>query len=436
MRLLLVSYFFPPYNTIGAVRVGKTAKYLSRWGHDVRVLTADEQPLQPTLPVELDPSQVIRTPWLNVNAPVEWAMGGRAKIAAQGLSAGVGRRSLLGRLGQWYKTLVNFPDGQIGWRPHAVRAGTKLLKQWRPDLILASALPPTSLVVAERLSRSFGVPWVAELRDLWVDEGGYSQPWWRRVIEQRWERRLLSTAAGLVTVSEPLAEHLRNKYAKPTAVVVNGFDPADFQQAAALDFRDPRQLNTQQLRIAYTGMIYAGRRDPTPLFQALQQLGSAAQGVRVDFYGRYLQPVVERSRSLGVTDQVFVHDSIGYHESLRLQQQSDVLLLLIDGDPRQQGVFTGKLFEYLGARRPILALGPRENVAARLILDRRAGVVLSDPHEIAQQLRRWLEQKRTGVIEPLDPQVALGLTRAEQVRVLERFLLDRLEAGSAARHAA
>jgi hypothetical protein len=436
MRLLIVSYFFPPYNTIGAVRVGKTAAYLARWGHDVRVLSADDQPLQASLPVEIDESRVTRTPWHNVNAPIEWAAGGRARVAAQGMSSGARPGSLKSLLGRWYKTVVNLPDGQIGWLPHATKAGEQLLEDWRPDLILASAMPPTSLIVAERLARKFNIPWVAEMRDLWVDEGSYQQPWWRRSLEKRWERQLLRSTAGIVTVSEPLAEHLKAEYRKPTTVVLNGYDPSDFEQASAHESVSPRRPHAHQLQIAYTGMIYAGRRDPGPLFQALGQLGSAAQGVRVDFFGRYLQPVIEQARAHGVSDQVQVHDSIGYHESLRVQQQSDLLLLLIDGDPRQRGVYTGKLFEYLGARRPILAIGPRDNVAARLILDRGAGVVLSDPHEIAQQLLRWLHQKETGTIASLSASVLTGLTRAEQVRQLERFLLDRLVESNSQRAAA
>lgn len=426
MRLLLVSYFFPPYNTIGAVRVGKTAAYLARWGHDVRVLSAADQPLQPSLPVEIDESRVTRTPWLNVNAPIEWVAGGRQRVAAQGLSTGAKRGSLKSHLGRWYKTLVNLPDGQVGWLPYATRAGEQLLHDWRPDLILASAMPPTSLFVAERLSRRFNIPWIAELRDLWTDEGSYSQPWWRRGLERRWERRLLESAAGLVTVSQPLADHLQVEYRKPTAVVLNGFDPSDFEQPQLAESQLTCRPHRHQLQITYTGMIYAGRRDPGPLFQAVAQLGSAAQSVRIDFFGRYLQPVVEQARAFGVSDSVYVHESVGYRESLAIQQHSDLLLLLIDGDPRQRGVYTGKLFEYLGARRPILALGPADNVASQLIVERGAGVVLREPHEIAQQLRRYLHQKQSTGIAPV-PQSALhGLTRAEQVRQLERFLLAQL----------
>ncbi len=165
MRILLVSYFFPPYNTIGAVRTGKTARYLRQLGHDVRVLTAANQPLQPTLPREIPDGNVIATPWIDVNRPAQWLLGGRERVAARGYQSSSRLRGIAGQLGKLYRTFVHLPDAQIGWLPFALRAGSRLLHRWKPDVILASGLPITSLLVAARLSEKFHVPWVAEMRD-------------------------------------------------------------------------------------------------------------------------------------------------------------------------------------------------------------------------------------------------------------------------------
>ena len=417
MRILLVSYFFPPYNTIGAVRTGKTARYLRQLGHDVRVLTAANQPLQPTLPREIPDGQVIATPWLDVNRPVEWLLGGRGRVAARGYQPPGRLRGIVGRLGKLYRTLVHLPDAQIGWLPFALRAGSRLLRGWKPDIILASGLPITSLLIAARLSAKFNVPWVAELRDLWVDAPGYCQPSWRRRLDRWLERRLLSTASGLVTVSQPLADQLQRRYRRPTAVVTNGFDPHDLAAASGKPSRGG------PLRIVYTGMIYPCRQDPEPLMAALARLGAKAEDVQVPFYGRYLQSVSAAAARHGVEHLVETHDQVGYHESLRLQQQADVLLLLSECNPEHRGVYTGKLFEYLGARRPVLAIGTTDNVAAELLLERKAGIVLSDPSRIARQLQAWRDQKRRQAVVPAVPAAAsAGLTRRAQVDRLEQFL--------------
>lgn len=404
---------------MGAVRVGKTAKYLSKFGHEVRVVTARNQPLQPTLPLEIPRQNVIYAQWLNVNRPPEIALGGRGKVAARGYEPKGILRGVLKKLGSLYKSLFNLPDGQVGWYPFALRAASRLIKKWRPDLIYASAMPFTSLLVARALSRRHRIPWVAELRDLWVDGHSYSHPSWRRKVEERLERRVLSSATGLVTVSEPWAETLRAKYSKPTAVVLNGFDPNNYPPHFEIPFRDG------QTRIVYTGMIYEGKQDPTPLFHALRQLGRQASKVRVAFYGRYLEVIREIARRMGVEHLVEVNESVPYEDALRIQSEADILLLLLWNDPKGRGRYDGKLFEYIGARRPILAIGPTDNVAAELITERKAGVILDDPDRIANQLHHWVQQKeKSGAIPGLPKNVGVGLSREDQTKKLDSFLRE------------
>lgn len=420
MRILIISYFFPPYNTIGAVRVGKTAKYLTRLGHEVKVLTASNQPLQPTLHTEIPAENILSTPWFNVNGPVEMLLGGRTVVQNQGYTVSGPFKSTLKRLGRLYRELLNFPDGQIGWLPHACRTGEKLLNSWKPDVIYASAMPNTSLLVAKHLANKYGVPWFAEFRDLWLDNPNYKQPHWRRSLESKLEGRVLASAKGFITVSEPLAERLRAKFPQPVKVILNGFDPEDY----------PNELGTSQpqddepvLHIAYTGMVYEGRQDPSPLFEAIRLLGPQGKAIRVSFYGRYLDMVRDQAKRQGVENQVRVMDAIPYSESLKTQRKSDVLLLLMWNDTTERGVYTGKLFEYLGARRPILAIGQPDNVAAELIQERDAGAVLNDPTQIAEQLLLWLRMKNeNNVIPAISEQASEGLSRESQVRYLETFI--------------
>jgi len=426
VRILVMSFLFPPYNTMGAVRVGKMVKYLTQFGHDVRVITAREQTRPATLELEIPAKLITATPWFNVNRPVELALGGRKRIAAKGYAAGGGRAGVAGRLGFLYKTFLNYPDGQIGWRPYARRAATRLVREWRPDIIYASATPFTSLLVAHDAARRFSVPWVAELRDLWVMGNAY-YPFggWRRSIEERLEQRVLATTRGLVTISEPLAEALRTIHQKPTCVVLNGFDPQDYPAAGIPKAESPS--SNASLRILYTGAIsnYGQRRDPSPLFEALRSMGPEADRVRVVFCGWYLDTVKGIAARSGVQHLVEIHEPVSHREALRLQVSSDVLLLLLWDSPLERGVYTGKLFEYIGARRPILALGPDDNVAAQLITQRRIGVVLRKPPEIAAQLRRWLiEKDHSGAIAPVPPGAGSALTREDQARRLESFLLE------------
>ncbi len=422
MRILFISFFFPPFNEISAVRTGKFAKYLLKFGHDVRVISARDQSLRSqSLPLEIPPERVVYTAWPNPRALVERVYGRQRPPPWRDEQAPAFRATPAGRsvgaLQSVVRAVFYFPDAQVGWYPFAHRAADRWLPGWKPDILFASASPATCLLVASALAHKHKVPWVGELRDPWTDYYYYPVPRWRRALESRLEHRVLSSAAGLVTVSEPLARTLEAKHDRPTAVILNGFDPDDYPAATE------GASNNSGLALAYTGIIYAGRQLPDPLFQAMAQLGPAAAQVHVAFYGSDANLVRETARRYGVEQFVAVHAAVPRAEASRVQKESDVLLHLLWNDPAQPGVYSGKLFEYIGARRPILAVGPAGNVAADLIRERGAGVALDDPAQIAAQLMHWLAIKQEqGRIPDLDPAVSAGLEREAQTRRLEAFL--------------
>ena len=105
------------------------------------------------------------------------------------------------------------------------------------------------------------------------------------------------------------------------------------------------------------GTIYAGRRDPKPLFQALSEVGFDPKDVRVQFYGNGLDIIRDQADRLGVKDFVEIYPPVPYDDSVDTQRRADVLLLLQWNDPREQGNVPAKLFEYLAVRRPILSIG-------------------------------------------------------------------------------
>jgi glycosyltransferase involved in cell wall biosynthesis len=423
MKIFVVSFCFPPYNTIGAVRVSKIAKYLMLAGHKVRVVTARDQPAGQSLPVEVPGEQVQYTSWINVNAPVEKILGGRKRIASRGfeVSSTAGGKAL-SSLGELYKTLVHIPDAQVGWGTFAYRAAVQMIGRSPPDLLFASGPPWTSLVVAGRLSRHYRIPWIADLRDLWAGTSYGAGPAWRRVIDRKLEGRVLSTAAGLVTVSDPLAAILRARYGLPVQVVTNGCDLADYPPTV--------DRGDGTLEIVYTGMVYPGKRDPTPLFLALQRLGEAGSRIRVRFFGRYLESVRASAMALGVSDHVEISDSIGYTDSLRMQVNADVLLLLLGEGSEEAGVYSGKLFEYIGARREILLVGPRNSVASSLIERFGLGVVTKDPAQIADYLVECLERKSRGRLPSIDSMAAELYSRESQTNILIDFMREVLQGGS------
>jgi glycosyltransferase involved in cell wall biosynthesis len=396
---------------IGCVRTGKTASHLQRLGHDVRVVTAKEQglPLR-TLPLEMDPSRVTATSWFGPRRVLDIFSrnsGSPASGEGDATVASIGKRLFRG--------ILYFPDPQGGWIPGAVRAGARIIKKWRPDIIFASSGPPSSLVVASILSRTFSIPWVGDLRDLWVDTQNYVYPGWRKPIDFGLQRAVLSSAAGLVTVSQPLADQL-TKFGVPVEVILNGYDDADYANIEA------RPGTTAQLRIVYTGTIYP-QQSAEPLFRALALLGADAARVKVDFIGSPSAAVLPVAAEMGVSRSVEVLPQQPRKSALAEQLSADVLLHLLWNDTSQTGVYNAKIFEYLRARRPVLGVGSTENITAQLIRDRNAGIATNDPSVIAGQLKMWLSDLSRGVRPAaLAADSAAGFSRAEQTAKLSGFL--------------
>ncbi|MFO0295019.1 MAG: glycosyltransferase [Rhodospirillales bacterium] len=404
-RLLLVTFHFPPRNAIAAVRTGKFARYLIAQGWDVRVIAADA-PTPETLPPEIRDDRVLRAPC-------------RATRAYGATGAGPARdepSSLRRRLGMLRAAVCDLPDSHRRWRREAHARADRFLGAWRPDIVYASAPPASALLVARILARRLGVPWIAEFRDLWTGNPYYEFPAWRRRLEASWERRVVRDAAALVTVSATWRDALRAAYGKPVVLAMNGFAPEDMPP----DLPAEAQAG-ETLRILHTGTIYPGFRDPAPLFAAVARLGERRGAVEIAFAGEGLGTVADSAAAAGIADRVRILPPVAHREALRLQSRADILLHLQWNDPREAGTISGKLFEYLGARRPVLGLGYEHGEVARLLHAHGRGIVLNDPETIAARLRLWIDRKRTDGIAPLAAASVSGLTRDAQFAAAARL---------------
>jgi glycosyltransferase involved in cell wall biosynthesis len=427
VKILLVTWYFPPSRTIAAVRLGKLARFLIAQGHEVRVLTPQDPPLPQDLAVDFPEDWVLRTPW-QVPQPEGGSAAKRPAPAAVGTvpSGGVAKRSFLKRnLWRLHASCEDFPDNRAPWLPYAVGAGAELLGSWRPDIIFASGPPFTTLLVGRALSERFDLPLVLEFRDRWTEDPYHPPFFWRRWRNRRAEDDLIAHARAIVTVSAPWAEDYRARYGKPTEVVYNGYD-AEFCGIGPFD----GAADSPGLEIVYTGGIYPGYRDPSPLFAAMKKLDDQGLACRMIFHGVRPAVVAPLAEAQGVSHLVEVREVLSHEDALRRQRESDILVLLQWNNPKEQGNVPGKFFEYLGARRPILVLGLHNGVPATIVKERDAGFFANDPDEIAGQLTRWLEIKESeGVLPPVPESGRADFARDEQYARLERFLEDLVAGG-------
>jgi len=426
MKVLIVSFSFPPSNVVGAIRVGKLARYLDRRGYDLRVLTTDICGDR-SLPLDIPRERVIYTDYRQRNdrLPILVRSARRRPVAAPGTSgaispgeSGAWNKLLWNSLRRHYYGFLHIPDLRRDWIKTAVPAGRRLIEKWKPDIIFGSAPPFTGLIISSRLSRAFDIPWIADFRDLWVDGPYYNEPGWRRRVDAVLEQATVRSASALVTVSPSWGEKLLRRHRKATEVVYNGYAEEDFPQSV------PQADRGEVLTIRYTGSIYPGFRDPSAVFAAIRLLPNTLRSrVIVEFFGDAGDDVLALAVKHCVRDRITVSPPVPYRRALELQMSADILLLLQWSDKRDEGNLPGKIFEYLYARRPILLIGYEHGVAARLVWERGAGLVSNAPERIRDQLKAWIEDKQAGRLNSLDPSVSRDLSRDHQFRKLEEIFV-------------
>ncbi|MFN8224487.1 MAG: glycosyltransferase family 4 protein [Gaiellales bacterium] len=382
MRVLLVSFYFPPAGGGGVQRPLKLAQYLPALGVETHVLAPDD-------PRWIHRDTELRTPtqaWVH-RARYFGPSGGKPAELVRS-ATGLDRALVRARL-QARRLVV--PDENATWALTAVPAAVKIVREHEIDVVLTTSPPGSTHLVGAAVKRATGVRWVADLRDSLVAHAhrrANTQATRAKAAMHRKVAGLVASYADAITcVSEAISEETRALSPKGRVVTIpNG---CDFDDVAGLE-RSP----SDRFRITHTGSFF-GRRDPRPFLNALS---SSKLDVVARFLGDFRETDRQWANELELGDRLELIPYAPRSHSLALQRDSEALLLLIpEADGRGKGVLSGKVFEYIAVGRPILAAVPPDGAAADLLRETGAGLVVppDDPEAIAAGLAelhaRWLE---------------------------------------------
>jgi glycosyltransferase involved in cell wall biosynthesis len=394
-HLLLVAFYFPPLNQVASYRPGCFAKYLPENGWLPTVIAGDFSGRQfgkdPDFVGKIPPEvSVVRLPCVGPDRPL-------AKFVFRKL----------------WPYVYPHRAPYVWWR-----AARRAVKEIGGKTAFSAAWVTSDPIVALDLGAYAGaqlrVPWMADLRDSFNVQpmgSSYKRPLWARQ-----ERRLCRAADAVVTVSGSLAKDLSAITGREVLTLENGFDPELFPPSPG-----PRR---DVFRLCYTGTFRSHLQSPRPVLEAVAGLiGSGAipkERLEVAFYEPTAEQVERAWPGALTTLPVRVFPRVSHREVIEIQQRSAALLLLTVAG--QKGVLTGKLFDYLGAGRPVLAVPDDQGDVAELLTRTGAGVSASAPEAIARILKQWYDQWAAGgdiSLRRREEQVQAYSRRAQARRLAE-----------------
>ncbi len=388
---LCVAYSFPPVNRSGTHRTSAFVRHLHRLGWDATVTSGplEGEPIDENLLAHVpEPTRVVRTAWLDPLAAMR-----RAIHRPQGPSSPTLTResptsapSALNPMKEWVTRLLKTPDSRSTWIAPTIVAGLQEIARRRPDILYSTSPYMSAHLVALVLSHVTRIPWVADFRDPWVDNpyrdlGFRSLARLDRTLESCVLHRAKKIICNTDTLRECVTERLPNLAHKCTAIA-NGID-IDLLQST----RPTRRGSPGDFVFLHCGQFYGPRR-PHPLLAAVRHIARTAPDVagklRVILLGptHYQdEPIQQLIGNYGVERWFTVAPPASHQETLSYMLGSDALILIGAGGPGSHLQVPNKLFEYLGAKKPIVAAVPAGSPAVDLLQAARAETIVCDPQD-------------------------------------------------------
>ncbi len=358
-NLIIVSPYFSPQNRIAAVRPTKFAKHLQEsQKYRITVLTQQQYKSLHDPILEKDVLQIADIQYLPLGFLAKTAhrlcsfLIDRKRSDTESVSSTVisNPRNSPNRLKIWFSRFVNQTLGWIDGRSFYHKAKVLIRKKKREDLdiIFSTYGPLSSHWVGRYLKKKNPqAKWIADFRDQ-VFSG--DTPWPYRAYYQSFPRKCCRTANVITGVSEGVLRELNILDGQSASIIPNGFDPDDYEEA--------KNPSGDCLKMVYTGAMYRGERDITPLFKAVSELIHDQKidrsRIAFDYAGGEGEVFLRQAAAFSLEDVVVDHGYISREKSIQLQSTADILLLASWNKKGNTGIVTGKFLEYLMMKKNIV----------------------------------------------------------------------------------
>lgn len=425
-KALIICYYWPPAGGPGVQRWLKFVKYL----RDFEIEPVVYVPQNPHYPIQ-DESLLAEIPeGIEVNKQPIFEPYGLASVfskkSTEQLSSGIikaeEKQSVLQKLMLFIRGNLFIPDARKFWIKPSVRFLEQYLKNNPVDCIITTGPPHSLHLIGLRLKSKTGLPWLADFRDPWTQIGYQKKLKLTRAAQKKHrqlEAKVLTGADHLLVTSYATQKLFEAQTLKPVSCITNGFDEEQMPQVH-LD---------KSFNLSHIGSLLEDR-NPKVLWEILRELKAElsefGSDLRINLAGKISASVVDSIKAEGLEENLELHGYISHQEALQMQRSSQILILIEIDSAETQLIIPGKLFEYLAARRPVLAIGPAESDVKKLLKDTNAGLYFeyAQKAQLKETLIAWYKAYKQEGIPSVDADLKAFTRRqltAELAAILHRL---------------
>ncbi len=376
-KVLIITYYWPPAGGPGVQRWLKFVKYL----RDFEVEPVVYVPENPSYPIidhsfEAEVPEGIRVLKKKIFEPYSIA-GIFSKKDTETISSGIiqkeDNQSALQKAMLYIRGNYFIPDARKFWVKPSISFLKQELVNGNYDAIITTGPPHSLHLIGLNLKKELGCNWIADFRDPWTQIGYHEKLKLNqssRKKHEQLESEVLNSADHIITTSFTTKTEFETKTSQPITVITNGFDSEIHE----------KPVDHNKFEVAHIGSLLSGR-NPENLWKALQQLLEENKDFRKDFRlrlaGKVSEEVLESIHNAGLDEYLINEGYVSHSKALEMQREASVLLLIEIDSKETRGIIPGKLFEYLASGSPILAIGPDNWDASRIISETNSGKVFS-----------------------------------------------------------
>lgn len=373
MKVLIITYYWPPAGGSGVQRWLKFVKYLGEFGVEPVVYTVKnpkyaivDDSLQSEFPNNIE---VIKRTIFEPNLLISLFGKKKKKTSAGFLNP---NPSIFGKIAQYIRANYFIPDARKYWIKPSVKHISKYLKNNKIDVVITTGPPHSMHLIGMQLKDKLKIKWIADFRDPWIDiDYFYQLPLTKNSIEKHrnLEKQVLRKADIVLVVGKTMGKSYMN-FTNKIEVISNGYDTYEKKKVVSLD---------EKFSLVHIGMLNSDRNHKI-LWKVLKELcienKEFAEDLQLKFIGKIADDVVYDIEKYKLKEFTLFVDYLAHHQMLKHQSTAQVLFLSVNNVPSAKGIITGKIFEYLQSNRPILAIGPTDGDLAEIIEHTNSGIII------------------------------------------------------------